>query len=134
MESFEEYCKDFIRENLNIIEGRTVYASELGLTLTNWMNLDGTATYDRAQAIEYIKEWWYEAADVYDYIKFSCGEVFQNPFDNPEAWMVIMITEGINSLLFECEIIQENWNEEILLTEEIISKINEELEDKTISF
>lgn len=73
--------------------------------------------------MEYIKEWFDEAAEVYQYQLDNYGQVLQNPFENPEAWMVCMIIEGVNNILGQCDVVEEFWNDEIELTDEIIQKI-----------
>lgn len=131
MQDYVEYIKEFIKDKLPEYEGTEVYCCDLGYTLTEGINADGTATYNRQEAMEYIKEWFDEAADVYNYQVENYGQACQNPFENPEAWMVCMIIEGVNSVLGQCEYINENWNDEIILTEEIIQIINEYVEEIT---
>ena len=48
--------------------------------------------------------------------------------------MVRMVIEGINSILSQCEIIDENWNDEIELTPEVIEAIKEQIKDKEVNF
>lgn len=125
IKSYTEYVKDFITDSLPEFEGREVYGCDLGYAITESINIDGTATYSTYEAMEYIKEWWFDAAEVYQYQKDNYGEVLQNPFENPEAWMVCMIIEGVNAILGQCETVEEFWNDETELTEEIIDKILE---------
>lgn len=127
-ESYTEYCKNFITENLSNYNGQSVYMCDLAITITEGINVDGSATYSTYEAKEYIKEWWDEAAEVYEYQKFNYGEVLHNPFEEPEAFHVCMIIEGVSYLLSQCDTVGgDNWNEEIELTEEIINTILEEL-------
>ena len=94
METFEEYCKNFIVDNLDAYVGTDVYGCDLSSTLTEEINVNGSATFSRQKAIDYIKEWFDEAAEVYNYQVENYGRATQNPFENPEAWMVCMIIEG----------------------------------------
>jgi hypothetical protein len=125
------YCKDFIIDGLTDCKGylNSEYACDLGYKLTERINVDGSATYSTYEAKQYIKEWWNEAGEVYEYQKDNYGECLQNPFENPEAFHVVMIIEGVNNILNQCETIQENWNDEIELTDEVINKLIEEVED-----
>lgn len=51
-----------------------------------------------------------------------------------EAFMVRMVIEGISSILSQCEIIDENWNDGIELTPEVIGAIKEQIKDKEVRF
>lgn len=55
LESYEEYCKDFIKNELYNHEGSAYYVCDLGNTLTEYINMDRSATYSRYKAEEYIK-------------------------------------------------------------------------------
>ena len=129
MENFVDYCKDYIKDHINDFEGETPYACDFCMTITEAPNSDGTLTYSTEQAKEYLKEWWNDCADYFQYEKDSFGENLHNPFENPEAFMVCMVIEGCNAILSRCPIIEENWNERIELTEEVISEILEYVED-----
>ena len=122
-ESYVEYVKDFILQNLPEYEGREVYGCNLGYIITEGINVDGSVTYNKQAAIEYIKEWFDEAAEIYRYQMENCGQVSLNPFENPEGWMVCMIIEGVNNILGQCDVVEEFWNDETELTDEIIQKI-----------
>ena len=129
LKSYVEYVKDFIVDNLPEYEGKEVYACDLAYTITEGINVDGSATYSRQKAVDYIKEWFDEAAEVYQYQVENYGQASQNPFENPEAWMVCMIIEGVSAVFSQCTVIDNNWNNEIELTEEIIKKILEEVQE-----
>lgn len=129
LKSYVEYVKDFIVDNLPEYEGKEVYACDLAYTITEGINVDGSATYSRQKAVDYIKEWFDEAAEVYQYQVENYGQASQNPFENPEAWMVCMIIEGVSAVFSQCTVIDDNWNNEIELTEEIIKTILEEVQE-----
>lgn len=135
LESFLTYCKEYIKEHIDGYVGSVVYASELGWKLTEGPNTDGSLTYNRYDAMEYLKEWWWEADDYFDYEKSEFGaESIHNPFENPEAYMVSMVIEGVNSLINQCSAIEENWNEKIELTQEIAEQICQEIEELEITW
>ena len=126
---FIPFCKEFIKEQLDYLEGNTHYACDLGLILTEEMNCNGSFTYSRELAKDYIKEWWDYASDYWDYEKFNFGEHQHNPFDDPEGYIVCMVIEGVSGLLAKCDFIDENWNEEIELTEENIAILKEQVDE-----
>lgn len=134
METFEEYCKDFIVDNLDAYVGTDVYGCDLSSTLTEEINVNGSATFSRQKAMDYIKEWFDEAAEVYDYQVENYGRATQNLFENPEAWMVCMIIEGCANLIGQCKCVEEIWNDEVELTEELAEQIKEEIKGLSINF
>lgn len=126
---FITFCKDTIKEELDNYEGSAYYACDLGYTLTEGMNSDGTFTYSRELAKDYLKEWWDEADEYWDYEQENFGEHIRSPFGDPEAYIVCMVIEGVNGLLAKCPTIDKNWNEEIELTEDVICRIKDELDE-----
>lgn len=127
--SYVDYCKDFIIDNLPNYEDQEVYMCDLGYKLTESINIDGSATYSTYEAKEYIKAWFDEAGEVYEYQKANYGECLHNPFEEPEAFHVCMIIEGVNALLAQCETVNNAWNDETELTIENIHAILEELKE-----
>lgn len=98
METFIDYCKNYVLEHLSEHEGREVYLCDLGFTLTEYPNCNGTLTYSREEAKNYLREWWNEADDYFRYEKDNFGTA-RNPFENPEAYMVCMVIEGVRELI-----------------------------------
>ena len=126
--SFFQFCKDFILEHLEDWEGQSHYGCDLAGYLTEGMNADGTFTYSTYEAKEYIREWWDDAADYSEYEEMNFGKR-SNPFENPEAFTVRMVIEGVQAILSKCEIIDENWNDKLELTAETIDTIKEQVEE-----
>lgn len=128
MKSFSEFCKEYLFEQLDEYVGTTEYACDLAYKLCEGCNIDGSLTYCRQTAIEYLCEWYYDAADYSEYEQMNFGER-SNPFESPEAYMVKMVICGINCLLSRCEVIDESWNDELELTPEVIEAIKEQCPD-----
>ena len=124
--SYDDYCKDFIKDNISDFEGQEVYACDLANYLTQNINVNGTATHSTDEAKEYIKFWWDEASDYFQYEKDNF-ENLHNPFERPEAFHVCMIIQGVQSLLSQCNVIDKNWNDEIIITSKKIEKILNQL-------
>lgn len=127
MKDFITYCKQYIYDNLPEHEGRLVYLCDLGYTITEGPNCDGTLTFNREEALEYLKEWWREAADYFQFEKDNFGTP-RNPFENPEAYMVCMVIEGVRALIddaIDTLGMNDKWNDEVELTPELIAKVKE---------
>ena len=134
LETLTDYCKDFIINNIDDYSDQSIYGCDLGYTITEGINIDGTCTYSTYEAKEYIKFWWDEAAGYFQYEKDNFGENLHNPFENPEAFMVCMVIQGVNSLLSQISFINKNWNNEIKLTDKNIKKIIREIKDLEVEF
>ncbi|MBO5970756.1 MAG: hypothetical protein J6S14_19960 [Clostridia bacterium] len=133
--SYTEYCRNTILDELDYWEDQEVYPCDLGYKLTETMNANGSCTYSRKLALDYIAEWIDEAADYWDYEEENFGEHRINPFSNPEGYMVCMVIEGVCSLLAQCSTIDESWNDCIELTPETIEKIKAEVKEiKSVEF
>lgn len=129
MESYSEYCKNFIIDHVEDQKGNTMYMSDLGPELTMGINVDGSATYSTFKAIEYLKEWWDEAGEYYEYEeKCFCFHKW-NPFLNPEAFHCCMVIEGVNNLLSQVPIVSKRWNERVEIDDTLINQIIKAMED-----
>lgn len=131
METFIDYCKNYVLENIDGYEGHEVYLCDLGFTLTEYPNCSGTLTYSRERAKEYLKEWYDEADDYFKYEKDNFGTP-RNPFENPEAYMVCMVIEGVRALIDDAVDtlgMNDQWNDEVELTADLIEKIKGAVED-----
>lgn len=127
--SYTDYCKEFIKDNIEDFENTSHYACDLASELTYAINVDGTATYSTYRAKEYLREWWDDCADYFQYEKDNFGENLYNPFDRPEAFHVCMIIQGVSSLLAQCSIIDKKWNDKIRITKRTIKSIFKEIEN-----
>ena len=125
MTNFEIYCKDFIRENIEGLIGRTIYVSGLGYEITNGINADGTCTYSTNLAKRYLSDWWDECGDYMNYEQRNFGRNYHNPFEAPEAFMVCMVTEGVRLVLDSIEYEQE----QIEITQELCDHICVQLDE-----
>lgn len=133
METFINYCKNYVLEHIDGYEGQEVYLCDLGFTLTEEPNCDGSLTYNREEAMDYLHEWWGEAAEYFQYEKDNFGaEYVHNPFEDPEAYMVCMVIEGVRGLIDRAisEIgLDDEWNDEVELTADLIEKIKGAVEE-----
>ena len=128
-ESFDVYCKDFIKSHIEDHLGRIVYTCDFASEITMGINVDGSATYSTHEAKEYLKTWWDEAADYFQYEKDNFGENLHNPFENPEAYMVCMVITGVDHLMAQVKEISEARNDHIEVTQELCDSICKQLDD-----
>lgn len=130
MKEFITYCKQYIYDHIDDYRGQKVYPCDLGFTLTEGPNCDGTLTYSTATAKEYLKEWWDEAGDYYDYERANFGTGGHNPFENPEAYMVCMVIEGVRVLIDQAFMVLDiDYNEMVELTGDLIEQITEKVNE-----
>ena len=126
MENFVKYCKDYILEHLDEYKDASIYMCDFPYDITYAPNANGTLTFDRAEAVEYLREWFYEAGMYWQWENDNFGKVEHNPFDNPEAYMVCMVIEGVAAILSWCPIVQKEWDgEKTVMDDSIISEIRE---------
>lgn len=130
--TLKNFVIDAMIDELNEMEGRTVYGCDLGYEIFESANLDGTYTYSTQKSIEWIGEYFSEIGDIVDDIKANTGEnILPNPFNKPEAFQVVIMAEMSSVLCSECSFIEENWNNSIELTQENIKLIiNQLMEQK----
>ena len=130
MEKFIEYCKNYINDNIEAYEGEEVYPCDLADILMSGPYYDGTLTNSRSQAKDYLIEWWDDCGDFMGCNLLRFGEFRINPFENPDSFMVSMVSEGIEGILYKVPFINEHWDEEkITLTSEIIQAIKDGVEE-----
>ena len=100
MVGFVEFCKDYITAHMDEYVGEEVYGCDVSWLLMDGANADGTLTYNRYMAVDYLHEWWDDCGDFFNYEKDNFGEVLHNPFENPEAFMTAMVIEGIGYIFY----------------------------------
>lgn len=132
MESFVEYCKNYIIDTLPECVDVDVYSSSgVSDLIMEDANMSGTLTYSIQAAVDYIKEWWYECGEFLEHAQtvFDYEYIVENlnPFNNSEAFMLVMVWEGVASILSRVSVL-DNYNGKFELTEEIIDTILSEIE------
>jgi hypothetical protein len=125
MESFKDYCKDYILDHIEDYEGQSVYGCDFGYTITEEANVNGSLTFSTYDAKEYLRAWFDECGEYWEYEELNFGEHLHNPFGEPEAYMVGMVIVGVSAILANAPHIEENWNDEFELTSEVIEDIKE---------
>jgi hypothetical protein len=126
---------DFLGAKLYQNTGRSVYGCDLAFTLLEGENVDGSITYNRYKATEWIQEHFDELGEVVERMqdewKYNAGA---DIFDNPEKFMVSCYLWIASEICGTLETVDEFWNDEKELTEELNEKILDELEREYIIF
>ena len=122
-EEIVEWAIDYINYKLPDYEGCTTYGCDLGSLITECPNADGAYIIGIKESIDFIASHFYDARDEYEYEKDNFGEVLHNPFENPEAFIVCMLINTVEGILSQVPVIEENWNDEIELTQDVIDEI-----------
>lgn len=129
------YVIDCIVDRIDDWEDITVYPCDFGWQLFEQENSNGSATFNAEEAKEWIKQYFDTLGGVAENIIFGIGADFlANPFVEPEKFMVQIMLEVSSMLVGQCEIMDQNWNDELELTEEVIKTFKSQLEalrDKT---
>lgn len=129
MSNIKEEFKEFIVSELENRIGNSYYACDLASYITEGINADGSVTYSTYEAKEWIKENWDLCAESYENQKFNWGIAsVKNPFEEPEAFMVCVYIDIIEQILSRCPTINDNWDDEIELTKEVIEKLKGEID------
>lgn len=130
MATFQEYCREFVKDNIGKYIGQTYTGSEWSSVLTQQAAANGSLTYDREEAKRTLMSWWEDCAEYYDH-EDAFDFMMINPFSMPEAFMVGMVIWGVDSLLSQCGAIRGHRDKPILLTDELATQICNEIENYT---
>ena len=115
---------DEITDQLQNREGQEIYACDLGNELLN-TDYYIIGTYEARQ---FVKEFIDEFNDLIEYQKSEYGEVL---FESQEWERIagqIVLTFGENAL-GQCDLLSDNWNDKIELTEKFIAELLNQLDD-----
>ena len=123
MNNLQKWIFNEMSKHLQEMEGQVVYGCDLAFKLFENENCTGSYTCNAYESRQWIKEYWDYLGEVVEDYKFNYGELPVNPFDNEEVFQVQIILHMASSLVTESDYIEEHWDEEIELTEDIIEKI-----------
>lgn len=128
--TLKNYVIDAMIDEISPMDGTKVCGCDLGYALFEGANINGSFTCNANESKEFVKTYFDELGEVVEDIKFNLGaESIPNVFDNVEAFQVVIMLEVSDSLCSECSFINDNWNNEIELTEENIKLIISQLEE-----
>lgn len=134
MENLKNDIIERIVNKLYDYEGVKSYACDLSYTLFEGENMDGSFTYNTYEAKEWIKANYDEIGEVLEELKFNFDSDYFNNilidcFNNPERFMVVIILEAASYILSRCKLIDDNWNDEIILNKKNIKTLEKQLKE-----
>lgn len=135
MSNLKEYVIDEMIEHLEDMKGIVVCGCDLDYKIFEQEIHNGSYTCSTYKAIEWVKEYFKELVEVVEEINDNCDKEFlPNVFEETERFQLTCMFEISSYLIGECEIVQENWDDEIELTEENIKIICKQLEELKSSY
>ena len=126
--TFVSEFKTTIKDKLQDYAGGTHYACDLAYTLFEGENANGSVLCNTYQTKEFIKANFDLFGDLVKYCEDNMDMVL-NPMLEPEKAHVILLLESAQTILSKLPFIDENWNEQIELTDEVIQTLTEQLDD-----
>ena len=127
-EKFITDLKADIVSRLSDYEGQSIYACDLGMTLFEGENCNGSVFCNTWKTKEFIKENFDLFGELLEYYSDNFGETL-NPFLEPEKCHVILLIESARSILAGCKLVDEKWNDKITLTPAVIKKLTKQVMD-----
>lgn len=127
----KDFVKDIVIEELYNYRDNSFYGCELGYGLLEGYNIDGVYFYNNYKATEFIKDNFEDFGEIVEEIKWQFGKEYELPniFDKPDKFCVVCFLEVANYILGRCKFVDDNWDNEIELTKEVIKKIENELKE-----
>ena len=123
--------KDYLIVKLVEIEGQN--EETYGCDISNLLmieDLENQCILDNYNDIKWIGDNFSDLGEILEEIKFQLGsDNIPNVFDKPEEFRLLVYSEVATYLLSECKYIDENWNDNIVLTDEVIEIIQKQLEE-----
>ena len=128
-----ENIKGKVIDELNERIGQTHYLCDLGMTLSESENADGSWYYSSYKAKEDIVDNFDFCGAFYQWHKDNFGEAISyNPFEDTELFhctMMIFAVENAFSYALNKTEYSELWNDEFEITKEFVNAIEEAIED-----
>lgn len=127
---------DCLLDKLEDSEELETYGCDLAYQLFESDNMDGVCWFVGASYYEndeIIKKYWDDLPEIIEEIKANFDDDYfkdflYSMFDNPCKFVLIIFIEVANYLLGQCKFVENNWDNEIILTEKNIKTISKELE------
>lgn len=124
--------KSTIIDRLNDYRGGSYYVCDLPQTLFEGENANGSVLCNTYQTKEFIKANFDLFGQLVAHVN-SEMDFTLNPFSEPEKAHVWLLLEASQSLISKLPTIEDNWNDKLELTDEVISILTNEINELSIS-
>lgn len=126
----KDFVKNIIIEELYNHEDMSFYGCDLGYCLLEGYNVDGVYFYNNYDAMNFISECFEDFGEIVEEITFQLGaENIPNVFTEPDKFCVVCFLEVASYILSQCKTVDDMWDSEIELTEEVIKKLESEIKE-----
>ena len=98
-------------DNLDTMEDRDGYVSDMAFTLFEGENIDGSMTYSTYKAEQWIAEHFHDLGDVVEDMAAD-WDITPNPFSNPEKFMVQVVLYLAEQLVYTSDYLLRGRDEE----------------------
>ena len=126
---------DDIMDKLEDYKDTEIYACDIAYTLYEAENADGCIfSYYTRDNEEFIKKYWDDLPEILEELRwnFDCeyfSKILIDMFDNPCKFVLIVCLEVANYILGQCKLLEDNWNDKIILTRKNINILKKQLEE-----
>ena len=134
--------KDFVKSEIvckledfdNSICDNSIYVCDLASELFENENIDGKFFYDTVKAKKWLSEHFDDLSEIIEELQSQfdddfCNKIMLDFFNNPDCFIVVIVLEVASYLLGQCKYINENWEDEIILTNDVIDTICQQLDE-----
>ena len=129
LNNLQKWLIEEMIKHLQEMESQVVYGCDLAFKMFEDANYTGSYTCSSYEASKWIKDNWFDLCEVVEEYEYEFGEYPDNCWINPERFQVQIILYMASSLVAESDYIEDNWNDEIELTEDVIKTIISEWSD-----
>ena len=118
---------EMLKESLEDYEDMEVYTSDIGYTLLETINMNGTVEFSRKATFDKFLAYSDEYSSGWCMLDSNWGSVDFNPFEEPEKVDVAIYTETASTILNMLPSLSDLDAEEIILDRDMIDKLKKEL-------
>lgn len=128
-ERFVKFVKEYIGKRLDELEGLDTYGCDLGHELSLDVNNDVSLMWDDDDdALDFISEYSRSALATVDCVKWHMGDgEVAHMLKDWRTFAFFMLWEGCNCIASQLPTVEEHWNDEFELTEDVVTKLKAEL-------
>ena len=120
---------EMLKDSLEDYEDTEVYTSDIGYTLLETINMNGTVEFNRKDTYEKFQAYADEYSSGWNTMEENWGGVDFNPFDQPEKADAAIYLETASTILNMLPSLTDFDTQEIVLDKGMIDKLKKELDE-----